>query len=204
MEQLKKLGFKGQMIVMVVVMAIVAGVGFKYFPNIEKIKKDIESKTVVLNDLNAEIDRGRALREKLPALEREIKGLEAQLEQLKQIMPPDRIDSQIVSQTETLAGRSRLDILTLSPGRHVKKEFYNEYPITFNVKANYHDLGLFFARLAELQRIFNVQQITMKQELSPQSSIAANFKAVTYIYREGEAVKPDAGGKGRRRGKKGR
>jgi Tfp pilus assembly protein PilO len=184
MEALKQLGFKGQMGVMVVLMVAIGFGGYKFWPNIEQQKKDIASKQAKLDDLNAEIQKGLNLEKKLPELEREIKNLEAQLEQLKAIMPPDQIDSEIVRKFEELAGRSRLSINRISPGRRQKKEFYEEYPISLDVDANYHDLGLFFDRLALLPRIFNVNAVSMKQRLTTSTSISVNFRAVTFIYRE--------------------
>ena len=47
-----------------------------------------------------------------------------------------------------------------------------------------HDLGLFFDRLAQLPRIFNVNAVSMKQKLTSSTSVAVNFRAVTFIYRE--------------------
>jgi Tfp pilus assembly protein PilO len=184
MDALKNLGFKGQMGVMLVLMAVIGFGGYKFWPNIEQQKQTITRKQKKLDELNAEITKGLNLEKKLPELEREIANLEAQLEQLKAIMPPDQIDSEIVRKFEELAGRSRLSINKISPGRRQKKEFYDEYPISLDVEANYHDLGLFFARLAQLPRIFNVNAVSMKQRLSASTSISANFRAVTFIYRE--------------------
>lgn len=184
MEQLKALGFKGQMIIMVVVMAVIGFGGWKFWPSIEEANRTIERKQEKLDELNAEITKGLNLEKKLPELEREIATLEAQLEQLKTIMPPNQEDSEIVSKFEQLAGRSRLSINKMSPGRRQKKEFYDEYPISLDVEANYHDLGLFFDRLAQLPRIFNVTAVSMKQNLTPSTTISANFRAVTFIYRE--------------------
>ena len=108
MEQLKALGFKGQMIIMVVVMAAIGFGGYKFWPNLEQLDKTIVRKQQKLDELNTEITKGLNLEKKLPELEREIATLEAQLEQLKTIMPPNQIDSEIVSKFEQLAGRSRL------------------------------------------------------------------------------------------------
>lgn len=191
MEQLKQLGFKGQMAVMVIMMGLIGFGGYKFWPSIEEQRAEIERKEKKLDELNAEITKGLNLEKKLPELEREIANLEAQLEQLKAIMPPDQIDSEIVSKFETLAGRSRLTINRIAPGRRQKKEFYEEYPIILDVEAGYHDLGLFFDRLAQLPRIFNVNAVSMKQKITASTTITANFRAVTFIYREDE--KPGGG-----------
>jgi len=194
MESLKNLGFKGQMIVMVVMMAVVGFVGWQWWPGIKEQGLEIEKKEKTLQELEAKIEKGLILEKQLPELERQIATLEAQLDELKAIIPPVRNDSEIVRKFEELASRSRLAVNKISPQRTQRKEFYDEYPLSLDVKAEFHDLGLFFARLAQLPRIFNVTAVSMRQDLTPSTSISSNFKAVTFIYREDVKTPSTAGG----------
>lgn len=190
MERFKSLGLGVQLIITVVLMAIIGFVGWKYFPNIQKTSADIKSQQTKLDELNAEIQKGVNLEKKLPELEREIANLESQLEQLKTIMPPARIDSEIVAKLESLAKRSRLLIKQLTPQRPRKKDFYDEYPIAIELQANYHDLAKFFDRMAHLPRIFNVGAVSLRTGRATGGttvsaySIDASFTAMTFIYRD--------------------
>jgi type IV pilus assembly protein PilO len=196
-EKFKSLQLPVQLVITLVVMLVILGVGYKYFPNIAALNEEIKGKRATLDALNAEIAKGINLEKKLPELEREIANLEAQLEELKTIMPPARVDSEIVSKLESVAKRSRLAIRQLVPGRTRKKDFYDEYPISIDVSANYHDLAKFFDRVAHLPRIFNISGVTLKQIRAGGPGVAAysidaSFTAVTFIYREDEPPPPPA------------
>jgi type IV pilus assembly protein PilO len=192
-EKFKALQLPVQLLITVIVMGVIFGVGYKYFPNIAQKNEEIKNQRSKLDDLNTEIQKGVNLEKKLPELEREIATLEAQLEELKTIMPPQREDSEIVSKLESVAKRSRLAIRSLIPQRPRTKDFYDEYPINIEVSANYHDLAKFFDRVANLHRIFNIAGVTLRQykgggggsatAVAP-FSIDASFTAVTFIYRE--------------------
>ena len=198
MERFKGLPFVGQVIVTAILMAIIAFVGWKYFPGIGGRLEAIQAQQKTLDDLLAEVQKGVNLERKLPELEREITNLESQLEELKTIIPPVRRDSELVAKLQSLAVRSRLSIEQILPQRLRKKDFYDEYPIAINVLANYHDLAKFFDRMAHLPRIFNVNGVSLKQartSVTPGSSapysIDASFTAVTFIYRDEPPPPPE-------------
>lgn len=200
---LKKLNFTTQLVLSVVLAAGIASLGYWVWPNIVEQKAKIAKQTSKLQGLQAEIQKGQNLEKKLPELEREIAQLESQLEELKAIIPPVRDDSKLLSQFESIAKRSRLDINKMQPQRIRRKEFYDEYPISVDVVGNYHDLAKFFDRMANLPRIFNVQGVKMKASKSAEASVAATFTAVTFIYREESDLPQDAapakGGKPKRK-----
>jgi Tfp pilus assembly protein PilO len=85
-----------------------------------------------------------------------------------------------------------LGIVQITPNRPRKKDFYDEYPLAIDVQANYHDLGKFFDRMANLPRIFNVGNLSIKQARATGSaySVEASFTAVTFIYREEPPAAP--------------
>lgn len=191
-EKFKQLQFPVQLGITIAFMLVILGVSYKYY--IAPKNEEIKSQRAKLDELNAEIAKGVNLEKKLPELEREIANLEGQLEELKSIMPPQRIDSEIVSKLESVAKRSRLAIRTLAPQRTRAKDFYDEYPISIDVSANYHDLAKFFDRVAHLPRIFNITGVTLRQYRTggPNApySLDASFTAVTFIYREKAPAAP--------------
>jgi len=189
-EKFKSLGFGVQVGITVTLMILVVVVSYYWFPGFQQKHEEIKQKQARLDELTAEIQKGINLEKKLPELEREIAALEEQLEELKTIMPPARIDSDIVAKLESVAKRSRLAIRSITANRPRKKDFYDEYPIAIEVQANYHDLAKFFDRIAHLPRIFNVTGVNLRQAgggagTTPYS-LSASFTAVTFIYREDE------------------
>ena len=190
MNAFKKLNFATQLVVSVVLAAAIGFIGYQFWPNINEQKQMIARRTGKLQDLQTEITKGLNLEKKLPELEREIAQLEGQLNELKAIIPPVRDDSKLLKQFESIARRSRLDINRMVTQRLRKKEFYDEYPINIDVRGNYHDLAKFFDRMANLPRIFNVQGVKIQAARRAESSLTANFTAVTFIYREEEPTGP--------------
>ena len=194
MDKFKALGLPAQLVIIVIVMAVVGFVGWQYTPGIAKLRVEIADKQADLDKRNQEVQKGINLEKKLPQLESEIALLETQLEELKTIIPPLKRDSEIIQKLENLAVRSRLGIVQITPNRPRKKDFYDEYPLSIDVQANYHDLGKFFDRMANLPRIFNVSGVSIRHNRASSGpySIEASFTAVTFIYREDPPVAPAA------------
>jgi len=203
MNAFKKLPILAQGVISLIVGAVIVFVGYSFWPNIAEQKAHIKKQDERLKGLQEEIVKGQNLEKKLPELEREIAQLEAQLDELKAIIPPVRDDSKLLQQFESIAKRSRLEINKMQPQRTRRKEFYDEYPISVDVVGNYHDLAKFFDRMANLPRIFNVQGVKIKTARKSESSVAANFTAVTFIYREdSDQPQPEADQKGKKKKKK--
>jgi len=106
LQKFRTIGFSAQMIVTVLVMAIVVFVGYEYFPAIGARTDEIRQKQAQLDELTAEVQKGVDIEKKLPVLEREVVNVQAQLDELKTIIPPDRSDGGLVSKLESLATRS--------------------------------------------------------------------------------------------------
>jgi type IV pilus assembly protein PilO len=69
------------------------------------------------------------------------------------------------------------------PKSEVRKEFYAEIPVAMNVKGGYHDLALFFDKVARLSRIVNINNISMSRA-GKTLDLNASCTAVTYKFVE--------------------
>ncbi len=87
---------------------------------------------------------------------------------------------------QQLAVNSRLNIVKFLPKGEIDREFFYEWPISIEITGNYHNLALFFDRLSNFSRLFNIEDFSIKS-LSNQteaSTISAAYTAKTYIFRE--------------------
>ncbi|NIP32816.1 type 4a pilus biogenesis protein PilO, partial [Candidatus Saccharibacteria bacterium] len=57
-----------------------------------------------------------------------------------------------------------LEFLLFEPKSEVRKEFYAEIPVAMQVKGGYHDLAVFFDKVARLSRIVNIKNIEMGRD----------------------------------------
>ena len=76
-----------------------------------------------------------------------------------------------------------LEFLLFEPKTEVRKEFYAEIPVAIQVKGGYHDLAMFFDKVARLSRIVNIKNIAIGRAKGSEE-LSASCTAVTYKFVE--------------------
>ena len=179
---------------LVIGLALAGGVHYAWFRG---INADIKNKRAELEQLQAEIEKGRAAERKLAQFREEVKRLELELSKLLQILPSKRNTEELIKRIETLTRQGDFTLKKFTPGEFIPKEFYAEWPIDIVVDGTYHNLALFFDRMSRFSRIINVEDLKIGAlDTVPGKSIAAQFVAKTFIYTGDEAGGGAAGGPG--------
>lgn len=164
-------------------------VGFGYYSLLlkpafaEKAKLQEE-----LQSLQVQLAQKRRLSSRKPALEWEIKDLEAKLEAVKAQLPTDKEIPSLLTQVNTQGRQAGLDFLLFKPGKGVNRGFYTEIPIELRVEGTYHALGVFFDRVSKMPRIVNVSDLKIEGlggKKGPQATLTAEFTATTYTFTGG-------------------
>lgn len=166
-----------------------------YYPNFVEMKAGIEARKGELAALNQKIEQGRAAERRLPQLREEVRRIELDLQRLLQILPTARNTEDIIKRVEALARQGDFFIRRFAPKEYVVKDFYAEYPIEIQLDASYHNLALFFDRLARFSRIINIENLILTgyAQVPQGRTLAANFTAKTFVY---IGDQPGAGGPG--------
>ncbi len=135
--------------------------------------KTLEQKLVVAKQNAADLEM---FQKKMKEAEFEFKTAMKQLPEKEEI--PSLLTS--ISRSGQDVG---LEFLLFEPKPEVRKEFYAEIPVAMQVKGGYHDLAIFFDKVARLSRIVNIKNITMGRE---KDGLALNTSctAVTYKFVE--------------------
>ena len=76
-----------------------------------------------------------------------------------------------------------LEFLLFEPKSEVRKEFYAEIPVAMQVRGGYHDLAIFFDKVARLSRIVNIKNIEMGRA-KDSMDLHTKCTAVTYKFVE--------------------
>jgi type IV pilus assembly protein PilO len=76
-----------------------------------------------------------------------------------------------------------LEFLLFEPKSEVRKEFYAEIPVAMQVRGGYHDLAIFFDKVARLSRIVNIKNIEMGPA-KDSMDLNTSCTAVTYKFVE--------------------
>jgi type IV pilus assembly protein PilO len=85
-----------------------------------------------------------------------------------------------------------LEFLLFEPKAEVRKEFYAEIPVAMQVRGGYHDLAIFFDKVARLSRIVNIKNIEMGRA---KDSMDLNTSCTAVTYKFVEPAPPKEGKK---------
>ena len=83
-----------------------------------------------------------------------------------------------------------LEFLLFEPKSEARKEFYAEIPVAMQVRGGYHDLAIFFDKVARLSRIVNIKNIEMGRA-KDSMDLNTSCTAVTYKFVEPAPPKKD-------------
>jgi Tfp pilus assembly protein PilO len=174
------------------IVGVVLGVAMFVVMNIyvfKDIRSQIERLETSIDELEREIEKGRAAKADLPRLEEDIRNYEIELERLRKILPTKRETDNLIKRAKQLTERGRFRLTRFTPGNFEDREFFIEWPIRVGLDGTYHELGLFFDRLSRFSRIINVTELNIAPVRQTRGSrgaytIHAEFIQRTYIYKE--------------------
>ena len=160
----------------------------------KEIGTQIERLEDSIDDLEREIEKGRAAKADLPRLEEDIRNYEVELERLRRILPTRRETDNLIKRLKQLTERGRFNLTQFTPGELEDRGFYYEWPMRVGLDGTYHELGLFFDRLSRFSRIINVNDLTIRpiKKQGESFTVHADFVQRTFIYKE-EQPQPEAG-----------
>jgi len=151
------------------------------------IETDITRLEEKIDDLEREIEKGRAAKADLPRLEEDIRNYEVELDRLRRILPTRRETDNLIKQLKQLNEQGRFHLTRFTPGEFEDRGFYLEWPISVGLDGSYHELGIFFDRLSRFSRIINVNDLTispLRRSNGGSATIHAEFVQKTNIYKE--------------------
>jgi type IV pilus assembly protein PilO len=139
-----------------------------------------------IDDLEREIEKGRAAKADLPRLEEDIRNYEIELDRLRRILPTRRETDNLIKRLKQLTEQGRFELTRFTPGNFEDRGFYQAWPIKVGLNGTYHELGMLFDRLSRFPRIINVNDLVLSPMRQDGSSftIHAEFTQQTFIYKE--------------------
>ena len=157
-----------------------------YKPKNEELKSIRDERVQV----EAEVAHLRQKKEELDKIEAELEQMKVTLKKLEAIIPQKEEISNILKSMQQLAYDTRLNITKFIQKPEIVKEFYAEQPIEVAITGDYHNLAIFFDRLNTFQRLFNIEDFSIKaiREQTDANTISAEWNVKTYIYREEETT----------------
>ncbi len=124
---------------------------------------EIQTKEENLVALQQDRDRKAALVANLPQARLEVADLNAALKEAVEQLPDTKEIPDLLSGISAVARDAGLEIQQFKQKPETYQEFYAEVPVEILVKGSYWQVESFFKRVAELTRIVNVGNRTLKK-----------------------------------------
>lgn len=157
-------------IVLVIFLAIVAYVYFftQFMPFFFQPRKArVEALTADYEKISADLEKARKTVGNLEKLEQEYERLHEKWVAAQSLLPQEKEVAELLRKVTRAGNQAGVDFMLFQPGPPVNKEFIAENPVRVKVRGQYHQLGVFLSKVANLDRIINVSDI----RITPMESV---------------------------------
>jgi type IV pilus assembly protein PilO len=169
------------------------------YPSFTEMQRRLAGLKAEYGQLQEKIERGRVAERRLPQLREEVRRIELDLNRLLEILPTKRNTEELIKKLEALTRQGDFFLKSFSPKEYVNKDFYAEWPIEIQLDGTYHNLALFFDKMARFSRIINVESLNLVgySDARLGRTLAATFVLKTFIYLGDQQAAPGPGGAAR-------
>ena len=184
-EKIGRLPSKYRMAI-VIVIPLLLGVG--YFQLLHRgSQEELQRLQGQQQSLQRKLNEVRSVAANLDRFEEEIAALEKELGEALRQLPDSKELPGLLTDITTLGKKAGLEFKAFRPKGEVNKGFYAEVPIEIEFTGSYHQVAVFFDRVAKLDRIVNVgdMKMTVSQEGLSGTTLKVSGQAVTFRFVEG-------------------
>ncbi len=160
LEQIERLPPAARFGVLGGVAAVIVAV--YWFTLFSSTRQNLSRLKVQLTQIEADIVEAKTVASNLTSFREKQEELEAELRTALQQLPNSSELPVLLTDITSLGKKSGLEIHQFRPNAEVQRGFYAEVPISLKLFGAYHDVGIFFDRLANLSRIVNITELAMK------------------------------------------
>jgi type IV pilus assembly protein PilO len=176
--------------------AVALILGLYWFLVYRDYSAKLDAKQAILTKKQQELNEQMVILADLPKFRQETAEMKGKRQKALEQLPNEKDIDKLLEDISSLAIESGLEILLFKPAQEVKRNFYAEIPVELKLSGGYHDLALFYDKIASLPRIVNVSDLLIEkpQEVDGRNILQASCTAKTYKFIEekpGEQDKQD-------------
>src|SRR5204863_9649705 len=168
------------------VLGLVVIVGGAWFLLLSPVQAEITTLEARRQQLATELAQARSQVAELQRFRREVAELQTKLDMLKAKLPTEKETPALYKAVSEAAQGSGLGVSLFQPREPRPKDYVAEIPITITAEGGYHQLGLFFEKVAGLERVVKVGEMKLTG-LKGRSALRAELTLATYTYRDAPA-----------------
>lgn len=160
-----------------------------YFSYLPKMKK-IDELNNEFADLDNKLTRLKTKVRQLPALQKKVAAAENEFKIVMKALPEKQEIPTLLASVSRSGQDAGLEFLLFQPNPENHKDFYAEIPVAIQATGNYHNVALFFDKVARLSRIVNIDNINLTAQKGKEEgkglSLQTSCTAITYRFIEPE------------------
>ncbi len=179
--ELEDLPWYGQFLVFLLLGAVL--LAFFYFLHYKGKGEEIDRMEQKIGTVEREIATAERKITQLQRIKKEIELKQAQLQQLKEILPEEKEIETILQKTVSIISNARLEMDSIKfPSPRRRDVVLMQVPLIVKLRGSFHNLGSFFDHLSKQKKIFTVSSLRIqpRRNTSKGFTISADFNASTY------------------------
>ncbi len=166
-------------VVGVLVLLLLAAGYFLYLPKYEEITALDEK----LKGLEKKLATAKVNAAELGKFQAKMQEAEAKFKIALRALPEKEEIPSLLTSVSKSGQEVGLEFLLFEPKGETKKEFYAEIPVAMSIRGDYHNMAIFFDKVARLSRIVNLVNITIDRGKEGRD-LNTTCTAVTYKFVE--------------------
>ncbi len=164
---------------------LIGGGYFFYSWYVQPRRAEVQRQQQNIETLQTQVQQAQLVQARLPQFQKEVEQQRRELQQFRTTLPDEKETPQLMRRIQNLAVANNLNIKTFTPQQVNRKDFYADWPIQIALEGSFHNLGEFFERVGQLDRLVNVNDLTIRAlEDAPARgpTIAATCTATTFVF----------------------
>lgn len=183
-ETILKMPLYQRVLILLAIVALIIG-GYVYFLHIpaqEQLDKQITKSEKLL----IKLQESRRIANNLPRFKAEYENMQKQLNLALKELPNKSEISSLLSSVAGLAKDNGLEVKEFKPKKEQPKGFYARVPVALKLAGSYHEMALFCQAVSNLDRIVNIENITLGKAKTTdgQTQLTITANVVTYRFVE--------------------
>ena len=189
---------KIQRLLICLVTAVVIGAGY-YFLFFSPKYETLEAAKKELKAQEDNLARFKRQARSLAQYEKKMAEVQERFNIAMDALPDKKELPALLTGISKAGSNAGLEFLLFQPEPIVTKDFYKEIPLSMTVNGTYHQVADFFFQVAELNRIVNIRNMSMKAQKGKKGEVQMKCSAVTYMFAEPSPPPPKGKGKNRKK-----
>jgi type IV pilus assembly protein PilO len=139
-------------------------------------RTDLEGVQAENKTLQAEVDKGKLLKQSYEKLKEEVAKQDKRIEELIKIMPSETDYGEIPYRIKKIADDAGIDQVSFSLKPERKDTYYTEKPVEFEFRVGFHTFGQFASLVSGYDKIINISNIEFTRKTDARSVYPATVK----------------------------